>query len=169
MKILGVAEQQTILCHLYKTNFLSKSRVTLAIKAWCGFCDLYAHAQPIFLLCCKFQIIILKTVEVAETRILPCHVYKTNFLSKSRVCNSYNNNLIRILWPLCTCSVDLLTMMQISNITLKTVEGVAETQTGLYREIDGQTHKHTDGQTDGNQDIWLRVKLYALLYFMMEA
>ena len=41
--------------------------VTLAI--WSEFCDLYAHALPISLLCCKFQIIILKTVwEVAETR-----------------------------------------------------------------------------------------------------
>ena len=51
-------------------------------------------------------IIILKTVD---------HVYKKNFVSKSRVCNSTNNNSNKILWLLCTCSVYILTMMQVSN------------------------------------------------------
>ena len=41
--------------------------VTLAIKIWLEFCDLYAHALPIFLLCCNFQIIILKTVDIVGT------------------------------------------------------------------------------------------------------
>ena len=64
------------------------------------FCNLYAYVQPIFLLCCKFQIIIFKTEgEVADTQTLVhvCHVCKTNFLSKSRVHNSTINNLIRVL------------------------------------------------------------------------
>ena len=38
------------------------------IKIWSEFCDIYVHAQPIFLLCYKFQTIILKTIEIAETQ-----------------------------------------------------------------------------------------------------
>ena len=53
------------------------------------FCDFYAHTQPKFLLCCKFQIIILKTVgEVVKKRTLIGNEYKAIFLSKSRVCNT---------------------------------------------------------------------------------
>ena len=60
------------------------------------FCDLYAHAQSTVILCCKFQIIIFTTKgEVAETQTQLCHVYKTNFQSKSRVHNSTINILIR--------------------------------------------------------------------------
>ena len=84
LKTVEVAETRTLLCHVYNTIFLSKSRLcNSSNKILSEFCDLYAHAQPIFLLCCKFQIIILKTVEVAEAETLLCHVYKTNFLSKS--------------------------------------------------------------------------------------
>ena len=57
----------------------------VAILIRSEFSDLNAHAKPIFLLCSKFQIIIFKTVEVAETQTL---LYKINFLSKSRVHNS---------------------------------------------------------------------------------
>ena len=69
---------------VYMAIFLCKSREVCnsSIKNWSEFCDLYAHVQPIFLLCCKFQIIILKTAgEVAETWTLLWHVYKTIFLS----------------------------------------------------------------------------------------
>ena len=102
------------------TNFLSKSRnVTLAIKNWSELGDLYAYAQPIFLLCCKFQIIILKTVgEVAEMRALLCHMYKVIFLNKSRICNSSNENSIRVLSGLCTCPA-YLTTVQVSNYYLE--------------------------------------------------
>ena len=106
---------------VYKAIFLSKSRdVTQAIKIWSYYCDLYAHVQPISLLCCRFQIIILQTVgEVAETLTQQWYVYTTNFLSTSRVCNSKNNNFTRVLWPLCTCSVNVLTKVQVSNYELE--------------------------------------------------
>ena len=69
-------------------TLLSKSRICNSTsKNYLEFCDLYAHALPIFLLC-KFKIIILKTVEFAETRILLCHVLKAKVISKSRICNS---------------------------------------------------------------------------------
>ena len=53
------------------------------------FCDLYAHALSLFLLCWKFQIIIFKAVgEVADTRTLLCHEYEviqsTLVISKSK-------------------------------------------------------------------------------------
>ena len=80
-----------------RKNFLvNQGYVTLAIIIRSEFYDIYANALPIFLLCCKFEIIILKTVEVAETEDLLCHVYKAKFLSKSRVCNSSNKKLIRV-------------------------------------------------------------------------
>ena len=47
-----------------------------------------------------------------ETQILLCHVYQKKFLSKSRVYNSTNNDLIRVLLPLCTSSVCILTMVE---------------------------------------------------------
>ena len=69
---------------------ISKSRVcNSSNKIWSEFCNLYAHAQPIFLLCCKFQTIVLKTVrDDTETQTLLCYVYMAIFVSKSRVCNS---------------------------------------------------------------------------------
>ena len=48
------------------------------------FSDLYAPALSIFLLCCKFQTIILKTVEVAETGDLLCLVNKAKILVNPR-------------------------------------------------------------------------------------
>ena len=111
------------------------------------FCDLYAHAQPIFLLCCKFPTIILKTVEVAETWSLLCHVYKTNFLSKSRVCNSNNNNSIRILWPLCTCSVYILIIVQVSIHSLENCKrSCGELNSSIM--CDGLTEGHMDRHRD---------------------
>ena len=84
LKTVQVGETQTILCHLYDAIFwVNPGYATLAIKNWSEFCDLYVHAQPIFLLCCKFRIIILKTVgAVMEAWTLLCHVYKAIFLSK---------------------------------------------------------------------------------------
>ena len=103
-----------LLGHTYVANLLNISRLcNSSNKIWSEFCDLYAYAQPISLLCCKFQIIRLKTAgEVAETRIYLCHAYKVIFLSKSMVRNSYNKNLIRVLWPLCTCPAYILTLLQ---------------------------------------------------------
>ena len=62
----------------------------LAVKISSEFC----HHFLLHVLC-DFQTITLKTVE--ETQTLLCHMYKTYFLSKSRVCNSTNNNSIRVL------------------------------------------------------------------------
>ena len=73
------------------TAILNQGYVTLAIKISSEFCDIYAHAQSIFLLCCKFQIIILKTVEVPKIWTLLCQ-YKAIFLGKLRVCNSSNKS-----------------------------------------------------------------------------
>ena len=58
---------------------------------------MYAHAQLMFLLFRKFEINFKPVGEVAETQTLLCHVYTTNFLSKSRVHNSTNYNLIKVL------------------------------------------------------------------------
>ena len=41
--------------------------------------------------------------------------YFINILSKSRVCNSTNENLMRVLWPLCPCPACILTLLQVSN------------------------------------------------------
>ena len=73
-------------------------------------CDLYAHSH-----CYKFQIIILKTVEVTEAWTLLYRVNKPKFLRKSRVCDYSKKKLIRILWPLCTCPANILTLLQVSN------------------------------------------------------
>ena len=93
---------------------VNQGYITLAIKFRSKFCDLYD--QRILLLCCKFLIIILKAVrEVAETGTLLYNVYKAIFLSKSRVCNSSNTYVIRVLWPLYTCLAYILTLLQVSN------------------------------------------------------
>ena len=95
---------------MHKAKFLSKSRVHNSTTN-----DLITVLRPLCLLWCKFQIITLKTVgDVAETRTIICHVYKATFLCKSRVYNSTINDLITVLWPLCTCSVYMLTMVQSS-------------------------------------------------------
>ena len=104
-------ETPTLLCHVIKTKFLSKSRVcnssiTISSVMW-PLCICTAY---IFLLCCKFQIIILKTAgEIAETRTLQCHVYKINFLSKSRVCLFVCIELLRPSQPnwVMSCPVSL--------------------------------------------------------------
>ena len=75
---------------LLMAKFLSKSRVCDSTnKTLIRVLYLYAHAQPIFVLCCKFQINILKTVEVAETRTLLYRdamcIRQINFL-RSSVC-----------------------------------------------------------------------------------
>ena len=57
-----VAETRTLLCQVYKAKFLSKYReCNSSNEIWSEFCDFCAHAQPIFLLCCKFQSIIFET------------------------------------------------------------------------------------------------------------
>ena len=70
LKIVEVAETQALLCHVCKAIFLNKLRVCNSsnkhlIRVLWPLCT----AQPtcVVLLCCKFQIIILKTVEVADT------------------------------------------------------------------------------------------------------
>ena len=69
LKIVGVAETRTLLCHVYKAIFkVNQGYITLTIKIWSEFCNLYAYAQPILLLCCKFLIIVLKIVGVVEIR-----------------------------------------------------------------------------------------------------
>ena len=109
--------------------YVNPGQVTLALNIWSEFCDLYAHAQPIFLLYCKFQIIILKTVgDVTETRTVLCHVYKAKFLSKSRVHNSITNTLITVLWPFCRCPVFMLTMVQVPNHYLENCRRSCETR-----------------------------------------
>ena len=63
LKTVEVAETWTILCNVYKIIFLvNPGYVTQAIKKWSEFYNLYAHAQSVSLLWCKFQTIILKTV-----------------------------------------------------------------------------------------------------------
>ena len=52
------------------------------------------------------------------------------FFNESRVCNSSNKNLIIVLSLSCSCSAYYLTLLQISNHYLETVEA-AETQTLL--------------------------------------
>ena len=79
-----------------------------AITIWSEFCDLYANVQPIFLLYCKFQIIILKTIEVTETQTLLYHVYNAIFYVTLAI-------KIWVLLPLCTCPAYSLTIVQVSN------------------------------------------------------
>ena len=118
-------------CKIWQNFYVKQGYVTLAIKVWSEFCDFYAHVKPIYLLSCRFQIIILKTVEVAVTWTLLRHAYKAKWLSKSRVYNYSNKNLIRVLWPLCTCPACIVILLKVSNLTLKTVGEVAETWTLL--------------------------------------
>ena len=81
-----------------------------------------------------------------------------NFLSKSRVCNSNNNNSIRVLWPSCTWSIYryILTTVQVSNHYLENC-----------RRICGDTNRTI--VTDRHTDVWQRVKLHVLLHFMAGA
>ena len=95
LKTVEVAKPRNLLCHVYKAKFLSKSRVgnssnETLIRVFLPLCT-----HPAYILrCCKFRIIIFKTEEVAEIRTLLCHVYKTYFLSKSRVYNPSTDKLI---------------------------------------------------------------------------
>ena len=64
----------------------------------------------------SFKSLPCKTVgKVADTWTILCNVYKTKFLSKSRLHNSTIYILNRVLWPLCTSSVYILTLVQVSN------------------------------------------------------
>ena len=86
-------------CNVYEAVFLSKSRVCNSSNK--------TFIRVLWPLCiCTAYILTLLQVsnhylencrEIAETQTLLCHVYKTNFQSKTRVSNSTNNNLIRIL------------------------------------------------------------------------
>ena len=53
------------------------------------------------------------------------------FLSKPRVCNSSNENLIILLWHLCTFPVYVLTLLQVSNHYLENCRRSSETPTLL--------------------------------------
>ena len=70
--------------HIRQTFLVNQGHVTLAIK-FDQSSVTFMHMPSIYsLCCCKFQIIILKTVgEVEDTRTLLCHVYMAIFLSKS--------------------------------------------------------------------------------------
>ena len=68
-----------------------------------------------------------------ETRTLPFHVYKAIFLSKSSVCNTSNEIMIRLLRPICTCSAYIVTLLQVSIIILKTVEVVEKYLYYVYK------------------------------------
>ena len=70
-------------------------------------------------------------LEVAVTWTLLCHVYKAKFLYNSKVCNSINKNLIRILWSLCICRAYILTLPQASNHYLENCRWSCEIQTLL--------------------------------------
>ena len=73
-------------------------------------------------------------------------MYKTNFLSKSRVCNSNNNNVIRVVWLLCTCLVHSFTMVQVSNHYLENCRSCRDTNSTIV--TDGHTYIcMTDGKT----------------------
>ena len=156
-KTVEVVETQTLLCHVYTTKFMSKSRVCNSsnknmIRVLWPLCTYPAY----ILIFCKFQIIILKTVgEVAETQTLLCHVYKTNFLSKSRVCSYTYNNWIKVL---CICSVYILAMVQVSNHNLENCRSCRDTNSTIK----------CDWRTNTQMYVWWRVKLYALLQFVAE-
>ena len=68
----------------------------------------------IFLLCCKFQIISLKTVEVAKTWALYA-MYRSHFYVNQGYVTLAIKILIKVLWPLCTCPGYILTLLQVSN------------------------------------------------------
>ena len=57
------------------------------------------------------HVISWKLWKVAEIKTLSCHMYKVISLSKSRVCNFSNKNLIRVLWPLTTCPAYIFTLL----------------------------------------------------------
>ena len=101
----------------------------------------------------------LKTVGVAETWTLLYHVYKTNFLSKSRACNSTKNNLMRDMWTLCTCSVYILTLAQISNHDLENCRGSC----GDTNILKGMTDRHTDERSNK----WVLVWLFRVIFILM--
>ena len=64
------------------------------------FIDLFKNLSIMLLgifLVCKFQIIILKTTEVAETQTLLGHMYKVKILNNTGLCKSSNKHLIRVL------------------------------------------------------------------------
>ena len=112
-----------------------------------------------FLLCCEFQIITLKTWR----RCRYTNPTRTNFLSKIRVRNSINNDLKRVLWlgfDLGFCNLYAhaqpisLLWCKSQTITLKTVGVVVELGTVLY------------SVTNGHSDVWQRVKLYVLFHFV---
>ena len=92
-------------------------------------------------------------------------MYKTDSLSKSRVCiSSTNNNSIKVLWCLCTCSVYVHTIVPVSNHHLeKCMRSCGDTNSTI--KCDGWTHRWTDRHTN----VWRRIKLYALFHFMAVA
>ena len=116
-------------------KFSQKKKKKKKKKKKSEFCDPYAHARPIslYLLCCKFQIIILKTVRVvAETRTLLYHMYdklsiKVNqgYASLTMIIRSEFCNIYAYAQPLSSL------LCKFQSITLKTIGGVTETQTVL--------------------------------------
>ena len=70
------------------------------------------------------------------------------FLSTSRVHNSTNNNSIIVPWPLCTCSVYIVTMVQVPNHYLENCRRSCG-DWNISMKCNGRTHKHIDTRTDG--------------------
>ena len=60
------ATNPTTLC-VWQIFQVNQEYVTLPIIIWSVFCDLYAHAQSLPLLLCKYKTITLKTVGAADT------------------------------------------------------------------------------------------------------
>ena len=150
MKAVEAADTWTPLCNVNMANFLvNEGYVNLAIKICSKFCDLYAQALLMVLLCCKLKIIMLKTAKVAETQTLIEHVYKVKFVSKSRVCNStLDQSSVTFVHMACLYS----NSCKFQIIILKTV-GVVETRTLLCHVYKAELLRKSQVRNSSNK-IW---------------
>ena len=138
----GVAETRTVLqCDMVKLWMSFKG--TLFCNNYLHLNFLNAHVQCIAELLCKFQIPASNTVgEVVVTwTVLQCDMVKR--CMRFKVHNSEIMIWIKILFPLCTCSMYVWTILQVSSPSIKYCRkscGDKNSTTKCCRRTDGRVY-----------------------------
>ena len=128
-KLYKMQRHSPTICHVYEAKFLSKSRVCnssnkIFIRVLWPLCTCPAYILT-FLQVSNHYLENCWRSKYGNMKPTSPYVQASIFLSKSRVCNSSNKSLIKVLWPLCT----FLFCCNFQIIILKTVGEVVETQT----------------------------------------
>ena len=154
----GVADTWTLLWHLYKAKLLNKWRaynsyINSLIRVFWHSCKCYTDT---------FSVVTISNQNHENCKscwdknsTMQCDYGK--FLRKWRVCYS---NLIKVLWTLCTCPANMLTLIPVSNHYLLICRSCRDMSPILKSKAkflskswvcnssnnDGWTHLRKDGQ-----------------------